>query len=85
MKYSRRSRRDIGEIISYIKVLISPKIGCRKILDVDVANSLEISDGKLYSCKSRGVIPYDDIVYFCQKENLSIDEVLFKAPVKLNL
>ena len=85
MKYSRRSRRDIGEIITYIKDLISPKIRNRKILDVDVANSLEISDGKLYSCKSRGVIPYDDIVYFCQKENLSIDELLLKAPVELNL
>jgi len=85
MQYSRRSRRDIGEIISYIKDLISPKIGNRKILDGDVANSLDISDGKLYSCKSRGVIPYEDIVYFCQKENISIDELLLKAPVKLNL
>ena len=84
MQYSRRSRRDIGEIISYIKDLISPKIGNRKILDGDVANSLDISDGKLYSCKSRGVIPYEDIVYFCQKENISIDELLLKAPVELN-
>ena len=85
MQYTRRSRRDIREIISYLKDLISLKIKDRKVLEGDVANLLEISDGKLYSCKSRGVIPYDDIVYFCQKENLSIDDLLLKAPVELNL
>jgi hypothetical protein len=79
MNNSPKNQRDIQEIISYIKDLISIKVGNRKVLDVDVANSLEISDGKLYTCKYRGVIPYENIVYFCQKENILLDKILFKS------
>ena len=67
------------EIVSYIKDLISIKIGNRKVLDKDVANSLEITDGKLYTCKYREIIPYENIIYFCQKENVSLDKILFES------
>jgi len=83
MKYSRRLRRNIKEIIVYIKYLISDNQR-EKVLDRDVANKLAITNKKLYTCKSRGVIPYEDIVYFCQKENISIDEILLKPPLKLS-
>ena len=74
----RKNKRNITEIITYIKALLLPKNGNKKIFDNHVADELSISLAKLQACKKRDKIPYEDLFYYCQKNNISTDELFFQ-------
>lgn len=73
-----KKTRSIHEILKYLKDLLLPKFKPNKVRDADVADELKISANKLAACKKRGKIPYEDLIYYCQKKSLSTDEILFK-------
>jgi len=76
--FPRKNRRNMTEIVSYIKDLISLKVGNSPVKDSQVADELEITTNKLAACKKRDSIPYEDLTYYCQKNNLSLDDMLFQ-------
>ena len=69
--------RDFHAIINELKLLLADgkKI---KILDKDVANLLDISQSKFATIKKRNVIPYENILVFCEREGRSCCEVFFE-------
>lgn len=77
MRRNRRNRRDIFEIVKYIKTLLLPKSG-KVVHDYQVAEELNITSNRLAACKKRDVIPYEDLLYYCQKNNISADKLFFQ-------
>lgn len=74
----RKNKRNIAEIIKHIKALLLPRNGNCKVFDNHVADELSISLAKLQACKKRDRIPYEDLLYYCQKNNISADELFFQ-------
>ncbi len=49
-----------------------------KILDKDVADTLEISQTNFATIKRRNSIPYENILRFCKREGFSYSKIFFK-------
>jgi len=68
---------DIETVIENLKDILSCELGEKKIYDKDVAHALGISKESLSHHKRKKTIPYEPIVYFCAKRQISINWVLF--------
>jgi len=69
--------RDLNEIIKYIKTLLFKKYN-KKIFDKEVAEALCISSTKLANLKTRGSIPYKELLDFALSENINTDILFYK-------
>lgn len=49
------------------------------VYDKDVAKALGIPASTLATCKKRGSIPYDEILMFCAKNNVSTNWLFFQS------
>jgi hypothetical protein len=58
-------------------ILIQKKQGA-KILDRDIANSLELDPQYFAVIKRRKKIPYKNLAYFCKKNSISLNWILLK-------
>lgn len=71
--------KNFLEIIENIKKIK----GLRQ--DSEVAVALGMKPNAFYNHKTRGTMPLDFIVLFCDRENVSFDElVLGRNPIKIN-
>ena len=68
--------RDFRAIIVRLKIYLSNDIK-RKALDKDVSSILKINQARFATMKKRNVTPYEDILLFCESENLSCNEIFF--------
>jgi len=68
---------ELETIVDNIKDILSCELGEKKIYDKDVALALGISKESLSHHKRKKTIPYEGIVYFCAKRQISINWVLF--------
>lgn len=68
--------RDFHVIIKELKQHLSSGTN-KKILDKDVAKTLNISQSKFATIKKRNKIPYENILQFCKRENLCCSELFF--------
>ncbi|MFA6191664.1 MAG: hypothetical protein WC665_04850 [Sulfurimonas sp.] len=68
--------RDFYAVIKELKSYLSrdKKI---KILDKDVADAIGISQANFATLKRRNSTPYENILMFCQRENLCVRELFF--------
>jgi len=67
----------VEEIISKLKTIISTDEQNSKVFDKDVARYLELSQANFATMKSRGKIPYTNILNFCAKRKISINWLLY--------
>lgn len=67
----------MDEIIERIKDVISHDYPDKKIKDKHVAFVLGMRPNTLAIKKSRGLLPYEDIVMFCVKRKVSLNWMLF--------
>ncbi len=68
--------RDFHMVIRELKLYLS-KESTKKVLDKDVANILGMSQAKFATIKRRNRTPYEAILKFCKKEELSCSEIFF--------
>ncbi|SFV54100.1 phage repressor protein, putative [hydrothermal vent metagenome] len=68
--------RDFRTIIVRLKIYLSNDIK-RKVLDKDVSSILKINQARFATMKKRNVTPYEDILLFCESENLSCNDIFF--------
>jgi hypothetical protein len=68
---------QITTIIDNLKDILSYELGDTRVYDKDVANALGISKESLCHHKRKNSIPYEAIIYFCAKRQISINWVLF--------
>lgn len=69
--------RDFRAIISILKEYMK-KEKTQKIFDKDVAQSLEMSQSRFATSKRRNTTPYEEILHFCDKEELCCSKIFFK-------
>jgi len=76
---------DFHEVMLRIKEVLQKEIKKEKILDKDIALSLEINPQNYAVIKRRKKIPYEAIAYFTKKRNINMNWILFsKKPRYLN-
>ncbi len=68
---------NFSEVLGRMKDIISSEIGQKKVYDKDVAETLGIHHLTLATMKTRGKIPYEQILSFCAKRKISINWLLF--------
>ena len=67
----------INQVTEKLKVILSLEKSTRMIFDIDVAIALDMSKQSLSQLKKRNKIPYEQIIKFCEKRNISIDSIFF--------
>lgn len=65
------------EITSRIKDILSSELGDKKVFDKDIANALNINQITFATMKSRGKIPYQQVLDFCAKRKISINWLFY--------
>jgi SOS-response transcriptional repressor LexA len=73
---------DLKDILSRIKDILSSEIKNKKVFDKDIAEALSISQATLATMKSRGRIPYKQILEFCASRKISINWLIFNQVVQ---
>jgi len=68
---------QLEAIVDNLKDILSHELGEIRVYDKDVAKALGISKESLSHHKRKNTIPYEAIVYFCAKRQISINWVLF--------
>ncbi len=68
---------NFTEVLGRIKDIISSEVGSKKVYDKDVAQILGIHHLTLATMKTRGKIPYEQILSFCAKRKISVNWLLF--------
>lgn len=71
------SQNRMTEIVERIKDVISHEYPDKKIKDKHVAFVLEMNTNCLRLKKSRGLIPYEDVMMFCIHRRVSANWMLF--------
>jgi phage repressor protein C with HTH and peptisase S24 domain len=74
---------DMKEIIERLKDIISTQLPDKKVYDKDVAMALGLSKDSLSHHKKRNAVPYEQIAYFCAKNKISINWLLFNQSSRL--
>jgi SOS-response transcriptional repressor LexA len=69
--------KSFADIVEDIKNIISPEFPGRKIFDKDVADTLGISRMNFATLKKRNRIPFNELLDFCAKRNISINWLLY--------
>lgn len=71
------SKNLMIDIIERIKDVISNDYPGKKIKDIHVAFVLDMHPDCLKSIKSRGLIPYETLIFFCIRKKISLNWMLF--------
>lgn len=67
----------MNDIVERMKDVISHDHPGKKIKDKHVAHALCMNPNNLSVKKTRGLMPYEDIVMFCVKRKVSLNWMLF--------
>jgi len=73
---------DFHEVMLRIKEVLQKEIKKEKILDKDIALSLEINPQNYAVIKRRKKIPYEAIAYFSKKHDINMNWILFSKKPK---
>ena len=73
---SEINMKSFKEIINALKLYLSDGKEI-KVLDKDIATVLEINQARFATLKKRNVTPYFEILLYCQREKLSVEELFF--------
>ena len=65
----------VDDIIEKLKDILSADGKNGKVFDKDVANSLDLSQANFATMKNRGKIPFSNILNFCAKKKISINQI----------
>jgi len=68
---------DFYEVMQRIRTVLQKQIKKEKVLDKDIALSLEIDPQNYAVIKRRKKIPYEAIAYFSKKHNINMNWILF--------
>jgi len=68
--------KDFKEIMDQLKLYISTDCQ-KKVKDKDLAVALEMSPSRFATLKKRETIPYETILKFCEKEDISCSRLFF--------
>ena len=66
-----------ADIVEEIKSILSPEFAPKKVFDKDVATVLGISQMNFATMKKRNKIPFNELLDFCAKRNISINWLLY--------
>jgi len=67
---------DFHEVMQRVKQILSTQSKKEKILDRDIADSLELDPQYFAVIKRRKKIPYESLAYFCKHHNISMNWIL---------
>lgn len=75
---------NLNEVIERLKDILAEELSGKRILDRHVAEALEINQPTFASLKSRGSVPYQQLLDFCARKKISINWLLYdQAPESL--
>ena len=69
---------DFHEVMERVKQVLSNQILKEKILDRDIANSLNLDPQYFAVIKRRKKIPYESLAHFCKQHHISMNWLLLK-------
>lgn len=69
---------DFNEVMQRIKEILTRTTTKEKILDRDIANSLNLDPQYFAVIKRRKKIPYEKLAYFCKANKISMNWVLLE-------
>lgn len=76
---------DFNEVMQRIKEFLTTKRKKEKILDRDIAKSLDLDPQYFAVIKRRKKIPYEKLAYFCKDNKISMNWILLEQkPKKLS-
>ncbi len=67
---------DFHEVMQRVKQILSTQIKKEKILDRDIADSLELDPQYFAVIKRRKKIPYESLAHFSKQHNISMNWIL---------
>lgn len=67
---------DFYEVMERVKEILSAQNKKTKILDRDIADSLELDPQYFAVIKRRKKIPYEPLAHFCKKHHISMNWIL---------
>lgn len=67
---------DFHEVMQRVKQILSAQTQKEKILDRDIADSLELDPQYFAVIKRRKKIPYESLAHFCKQHNISMNWIL---------
>ncbi len=73
---------NFKDILPKLKDVISKELGDKKVFDKDVADALKINHLTFATMKSRGKIPYEEILEFCASRKISINWLFYNQATK---
>ncbi len=76
---------DFNEVMRRIKEILTNQTKKEKILDRDIAKSLNLDPQYFAVIKRRKKIPYEKLAYFCKENKISMNWILLEQkPQNLN-
>jgi len=73
---------DFSEVSNRLREIISTQHSKNKILDKDIALSLELKPEYYAVIKRRKKIPYKNIAYFCKEHSVNMNYILMEEEPK---
>jgi len=67
---------DFHEVMQRVKQILSTQTKKDKILDRDIADSLELDPQYFAVIKRRKKIPYESLAHFCKQHSISMNWIL---------
>ena len=67
---------DFHEVMQRVKEVLSAQKQKEKILDKDIADSLELDPQYFAVIKRRKKIPYESLAHFCKRYKISMNWIL---------
>lgn len=67
---------DFYEVMERVRQILTVQNNTTKILDKDIADSLELDPQYFAVIKRRKKIPYESLAYFCTQRNISMNWIL---------
>jgi hypothetical protein len=67
---------DFNEVMQRVKQILTIQTQKKKILDRDIADSLELDPQYFAVIKRRKKIPYEPLAHFCKQHNVSLNWIL---------
>jgi hypothetical protein len=70
---------EFDKIIKKLRIILSDNNYAQKIYDKDIASALNLEAQYFAVMKKRKKIPFKEIAIFCNKNNISINWILFES------
>ena len=67
---------DFYDVMQRVKAVLSAQTQKEKILDKDIADSLDLNPQYFAVIKRRKKIPYESLANFCRQHNISMNWIL---------